>query len=84
MKCTGRWVSSAASSIARVGVMPTPPLIRTSGLSLAVRTNSPDGGNNWMLAPTCNWSCRKLEARPPASRLTLMRYWPLFASADSE
>ena len=37
MKCTGRSVASAASSIDRVGVMPTPPLINTSGLSAGVR-----------------------------------------------
>ena len=44
MKCTRREVFSAASSIASVGVMPTPPLISTSGRSLSSSVKTPEGG----------------------------------------
>ncbi|MNM59196.1 hypothetical protein D3C81_704410 [compost metagenome] len=59
--------------MARVGVMPTPPLISTSGLSLSVSTKSPDGGVSWTVSPTCTRSWKKFDTLPPCSRLTLMR-----------
>jgi hypothetical protein len=73
MKCTGRPVGSAAASMAIIGVMPTPPLISTSGCSLgqgelARRREQFDHRTHMDLV------VQMAETLPPASRLTLMRY----------
>jgi len=84
MKWIAREVPRAACSIARVGVMPTPPLIRTSGLSLLCSVKLPEGGNSSSVSPSLMWSCRWLEATPSPWRLTLMRYSRPLGGADRE
>ncbi|MNR21867.1 hypothetical protein D3C85_1387920 [compost metagenome] len=71
---------SSCSSIASSGVMPTPPLISTTGVLRSwCRKKSPIGGARSSNAPTSTVSCSTLDTMPagvlalPPSRFTEMR-----------
>ena len=56
-----------------MGVRPTPALTSTTGHVLHDSMKPPAGWCELMIAPVSMWSCRKRDAVPLGSSLTLMR-----------